>query len=129
MANASFWLGTAEAAEFHGLNFSVYHLCGRGREVSTLKPEDLSVVRVNEDLHSYHVISTTLQRDKDGPLQELSLYPHRDSLQEDPYFGFIHFCQISGGEGQKLRHTVRVQYRLHEMACQVCISKDGVRAT
>ena len=39
MANGCFWLGTAEAAEFHGLNTSVYHLCGRGREVSTLKPE------------------------------------------------------------------------------------------
>jgi hypothetical protein len=50
MATACFWLGTAEAAKFHGLNVSVYHLIGRGREVSTLKPEDLSVVRASEDL-------------------------------------------------------------------------------
>jgi len=95
MANACFWLGTAEAAEFHGLNVSVCHLCGRGREVSTLKPEDLGAICMNEDLHSCNVTSTTLQHDKAGPLQELSLYPHSHSLQEDPHFGFI--CSSSEG--------------------------------
>jgi len=95
MANACFWLGTAEAAEFHRLDVSVCHLCGGGREVSALKPEDLSVVCVNEDLHSHHAISVTLQRNKDGPLLELSLYPHRHSLQAGPHFGFI--CSLSVG--------------------------------
>ena len=44
----------------------------------------------------YNVISVTLQRDKDGPLQELSLYPHRHSLQEDPYFGLIYSLLVGG---------------------------------
>jgi len=96
MANVCFWLGAAEAAEFHGLNVSVCHPRGRGREVSTLKPEDLSVIHLDEDLHSCNAISTTLQHDKDDPSQELTLCPHRHSLQEDPHFGFI--CSpLAGG--------------------------------
>jgi len=102
MADACFWLGTAEASEFHGLNVSAYHLIGRGREVSTLKPEDLSLVRVNEELHNHHVISVTLQRDKDGPLQELSIYPHRHSLQEDPYFCLIYSLLVGGCDKSSL---------------------------
>jgi len=96
MANACFWLGTAEAAEFHGLNVSLYHLIGRGREVSTLKPEDLSVTSANEDHLNHQVISVSIQRDKDGPLQELAIYPHRHSLQEDPYFGLV-YTLLAGG--------------------------------
>lgn len=95
MANACFWLGTAEAAEFHGLNVFLYHLIGRGREVSTLKPEDISITNAEDPIH-HHVISVTIQRDKDGPLQELSLYPHRHSLQEDPYFGLIYSLLVGG---------------------------------
>ena len=39
MASACFWLATRQSAEFHGLNVFLYHLLGRGRETSTLKPE------------------------------------------------------------------------------------------
>ena len=96
MANACFWLGTIDAAEFHGLNVSVFHLCGRGREVSALKPEDLSMVYVGEGLQNFDVLSVSLQRNKDGPLQELSLYPHRESLCEDPYFALIYSLLVGG---------------------------------
>lgn len=96
MANACFWLGTADAAEFHGLNTSTFHLCGRGGEVSTLKPEDLSVSYIEDMSLAYYVISVSIQRDKDGPLQELTLYPHRQSLQEDPYFGLVYSLLVGG---------------------------------
>jgi hypothetical protein len=96
MANACFWLGTIDAAEFHGINVSVFHLCGRGLEVSALKPEDLSVVYVSKGLQNFDVLSVSLQRDKDGPLQELSLYPHRESLCEDPYFALIYSLLVGG---------------------------------
>ena len=96
MANACFWLGTIDAAEFHGLNVSVFHLCGRGREVSILKPVDVSVVYVSEGLQNFDLLSVSLQRDKDGPLQELSLYPHRESLCEDPYFALIYSLLVGG---------------------------------
>jgi len=90
------WLGTAEAAEFHGLNVSAYHLIGRGCKVSTLKPEDLNAVSANKDLQNHHLVSVTIQRDKDAPLQDLSIYPHRHSLQDDPYFGLIYSLLVGG---------------------------------
>jgi hypothetical protein len=96
MANACFWLGTTDAAEFHGINVSVFHLCGRGCEVSVLKPEDLSVMYVSEGLQNFDVLSVSLQRDKDVSLQELSLYPHRESLCKDPYFALIYSLLVGG---------------------------------
>ena len=66
MANASFWLGTAQASEFHALNVFTYQLSGRGRECAVLKAEDLDMVKIDEELLSYHVMSVSIQRDKEG---------------------------------------------------------------
>ena len=64
--------------------------------MSTLKPEDLSVVEGNENLLTYRLISVSLQRDRDGPLQVLSLYPHRHSPQDDPCFGLLYSLVVGG---------------------------------
>lgn len=96
MGKACFWLGTVDSAEFHGLNVWIYHLLGRGRDVAILKPEDVSVVCVDEDVHSYRLLEVSLQRDKDGPLQELNLYPHKTSVEEDPYFGLLYLLLFGG---------------------------------
>lgn len=82
IGQASFWLGSSDAAEFHGLNVMAFHLVGRGREVSTLVPEDLSTVRATPSLENHHNVSVELQNDKDGPLQDLTIYPHFDAIEE-----------------------------------------------
>ena len=90
MANACFWLATSQSAEFHGLNVFLYHLLGRGRETSTLKPEDIGIIDTNDNLHDYQLLCITIQRDKEGALQELNLYPDKTSIQRDPYFGLLY---------------------------------------
>jgi len=49
MVNTGFWFGACKAEEFHGPNAFVDHLCGRGREVSMLRPEDLCISDANEE--------------------------------------------------------------------------------
>lgn len=94
MGSACFWLATSDAAEFHCLNVLTYHLCGRGRECSVLKPEDIYISLIDEDVHSYRVLSVNIQCDKGGPEQDLNLYPHKNSLQEDPYFAVIYLLLV-----------------------------------
>ena len=96
IANACILLGTAESAEFYGLNVFAFHLCGRGREVSTLKPEDLGLSRVHENFQRFQVISVEIQRDKEGKEQDLNIYPHVETLQEDPYFALIYMLIVGG---------------------------------
>lgn len=90
MGSACFWLASSDSAEFHCLNVLTYHLCGRGGECSVLKPEDIYISAIDEDVHSYRVLSVNIKDDKLGPEQDLNLYPHVNSLQEDPYFGIIY---------------------------------------
>ena len=96
MANACFWLATSQSAEFHGLNVFLCHLLGRGRETSTLKPEDIGVIDTNDNLHDYQLLCTTIQRDKEGALQELNLCPDKTSIQRDPHFSLLHCLLVCG---------------------------------
>jgi hypothetical protein len=98
MARACFWLGNADSAEFHALNVMTFHLIGRGREVAVLTPDDLTAVRIDNDLANHYLISVSLQRDKEGPFQDLTLYPHQKSVEEDPYFSLIYSLLVGGSD-------------------------------
>jgi hypothetical protein len=96
LACRCFWISTTEGAEFHFLNTAQFQLAGRGSEVALLKVEDIYCVDAYEDTQQYKIICSRLQRDKDGPLQELSIYPHRDSVHQDMYFALVYYIVMSG---------------------------------
>lgn len=96
LATGCLWDGSAETAEFlHLLNTS-YHCSGRGSEVSLCKPEDIRAVEVDEGAHQYHILQAEVQRQKDGPLQNIAIYPHRDGVLEDYYFSLIYLLVMIG---------------------------------
>jgi hypothetical protein len=96
MATGYIWLGTAESAEFWHLLNTSYHCSGRGSEVSLITPEGTTVVEVNEDVYQYSILQTDVQRQKNGPLQSLPIYPHRDGILEDFYFSLIYLIVMVG---------------------------------
>ena len=96
MATGCVWLGTAETAEFWHLLNTQYHCSGRGSEVSLIKPNDLSIVEVNEDVYQYKILQIDVQRQKDGPHQSIAIYPHRDGVFEDFYFSLIYLVVMVG---------------------------------
>jgi hypothetical protein len=89
MARTCFWFGNVDSAEFHALNVMTFHLIGRGCKVAILTPDDLTAIRVNHELENHYAISVSLQRNKDGPLQDLTLFLHQRSIEGDPYFSLI----------------------------------------
>jgi hypothetical protein len=96
MATGCIWLGTAESAEFWHLLNTSYHCSGRGSEVSLVTPEGTTVVEVNEDVYQYSILQTDVQRQKNGPFQSISVYPHRDGVLEDFYFSLIYMVVMVG---------------------------------
>jgi len=96
LATACIWLGTPEFTEFWLLLHATYHCFGRGSETSLMKPEDTKTADVNESLHSYNVLAVQLQRQKDGILQTLPIYPHREGVLEDFCFSLLHHVVING---------------------------------
>jgi hypothetical protein len=96
MATGCIWLGDAKSAEFWHLLNTSYHCSGRGSEVSLITPEGTTVAEVNEDVYQYSVLQTDVQRQKDGPFQSLSIYPHRDGVLEDFYFSLIYLIVMVG---------------------------------
>ena len=85
LATGCVWDGSAETAEFWHLLNTTYHCSGRCSEVSLIKPDDVRAVEVNESISQYNILQTTIQRQKDGPLQNIAIYPHRDGILEDYY--------------------------------------------
>lgn len=93
MANVCFLLGSTDFAEFHAINVLMYHVIGRGREVSVLKPEDLYLVDISTRT-SEQVLAILLQPDKGNEFQELNLYPQNVDLQEDVYFALCYHLLV-----------------------------------
>ncbi|KAG7365133.1 hypothetical protein IV203_038336 [Nitzschia inconspicua] len=89
LATGCLWDGSVETAEFLHLLNTTYHCSGRGSEVSLIKPEDIRAVEASEGIHQYHIIQVEVQRQKDGPLQNIAIYTHRDGVLEDYYFSLI----------------------------------------
>jgi len=84
------WLGTVEAAELLHLNNAMMQCSGRGTEVSLLTKEGVKALDVNELCCSYKILKTDLTRQKDGPRQSISIYPHRDSMHHDVCFSLMY---------------------------------------
>lgn len=103
MATACIWMGKPEFAEFWHLCTTSYHCSGRASEVSLIKADDVSTTEINELVYRYNVLSVAVQRQKDGPWDNLPIYPHRDSIFEDFYFSLIHLLVVKGcGHGYVL---------------------------
>jgi hypothetical protein len=96
MATGCIWDGTAETAEFWHLLNTSYHCSSWCSEVSFVKPEDIRAVEVNECIHRYDILQSDVQRQKDGPLQSIAIYPHRDGVLEDYYFSLIYLIVMTG---------------------------------
>ena len=73
LATGCIWDGSAETAEFWHLLNTSYHCSGRGSEVSLGKPEAIRAVEVNECVHQCHILQAEVQRQKDGPLQNIAI--------------------------------------------------------
>lgn len=84
IAIGCYWLGTVEAAEFLHLNNTMMQCSGRGTEVSLLTKDNIRSSDVNELCYSYKILKVDLSRQKDGPRQSISIYPHRDSVHHRP---------------------------------------------
>jgi len=84
------WLGTVEAAEFLHLNNTMMQCSGRGTELSLLTKEGVKASDVNELCCSYKILKIDLTRQKDGPRQSISIYPHRDSMHQDVCFSLMY---------------------------------------
>jgi len=91
--------GSATFAEFWHINNLLFHLSGRITEVACFRVADLSVRRVNEGSYSYDILQCHLKRFKNGELQELPLFPHRDSLFQDPYFSLLYHVLMNNVSG------------------------------
>lgn len=96
MATGCIWLCTAESAEFWHLLSTSYHCAGRGSEVSLVTVEGTNAIEVNEGLCQYGILQVDVQRQKDGPFQQVAIYPHRDSIFQDFYFSLIHLVVVTG---------------------------------
>jgi len=96
MATGCIWDGTAATAEFWHLLNTTYHCSGRCSEVSLVKPEDIRALEVNECIHQYDILQSDVQRQKDGLLQSVAIYPHRDGVLEDYYFSLIYLIVMTG---------------------------------
>ena len=96
LATGCIWDGTVETAEFWHLLNTTYHCSGRGSEVSLCKPEDIRAVEVDEGIHQYHILQAEVQRQKEGPLQTIAIYPHRDGVLEDYYFSLVYLLVMTG---------------------------------
>ena len=53
-------------------------------------------MEVDEGIHQYHILQAEVQRQKDGPLQNITIYPHRDGTLKDYYFSLIHLLVMTG---------------------------------
>jgi len=84
------WLGAVEATEFLHLNNAMMQCSGRGTEVSLLTKEGVKASDVNELCCSYKILKIDLTRQKDGPRQSISIYPHRDSMHQDACFSLVY---------------------------------------
>jgi hypothetical protein len=91
--------GSATFAEFRQINNLLFHLSGRITEVACVGVADLSVRRVDEGSYSYDILQCHLKRFKNGALQELPLFPHRDSLFQDSYFSLLYHVLMNTVSG------------------------------
>ena len=64
------------------------------------KPEDVRAVEVNVCILQCTILQTTVQRQKDGPLQNIAIYPHRDGILEDYFFSLIYLLVMTGCNSQ-----------------------------
>jgi hypothetical protein len=55
-------------------------------------------VKVDEGAHQYHILQAEVQRQKDGSLQNIAIYPHRDGVLEDYYFSLIYLLVMIGSK-------------------------------
>lgn len=94
IAIGCYWLGSVEAAEFLHLNNTMMQCSGRGTEVSLLTKDSIKASDVNELCYSYKILKIDLTRQKDGPRQSISVYPHRDSIHQDVYFSLMYFIAM-----------------------------------
>jgi hypothetical protein len=95
IAIGCYWLGTPEAAEFLHLNNTMMQCSGRGTEVSLLTKDGIKASDVNELCYSYQILKVDLARQKDGPRQSISTYPHRDSVHQDVYFSLMYLIVMN----------------------------------
>jgi hypothetical protein len=65
--------------------------CGaRGTEVSLIAKNNIKASDVNKLCYCYKILKIDLARQKDGPRQTISIYPHRDSIHQDVYFSLVY---------------------------------------
>jgi len=95
MALACIWMGNAEAAEFLHLNNSTFHMAGRGSECSLSKMSDISTKTSINGLSETTHLSVRLQRHKDGPEQDVAIYPHKTNFYECYLFSLGYLALFS----------------------------------
>lgn len=96
LATGCIWIGTVEGAEFWHLLNACYHCVGRGSEVSLATPIGLESVEVTEEFQEYRTLQQDIQKQKSGPFQSISIYPHRDGILEDFYFSLVYLVVMVG---------------------------------
>ena len=65
-----------------------------------IKPNDARAVEVNECISQCTIPQTTVQRQKDGPLQSIAMCPHRDGTLEDCHFSLVCLLAMTGCNSQ-----------------------------
>ena len=96
IAYASLFLNTFKAAEFWHLCNNGLHCAGRGSECSLQMPEHHTEQRLSQGGNEpFHVTTVYMFRQKVGSSQDLPIFPHRDSWEQDWYFSLIYLIVMT----------------------------------
>ena len=80
------WDSTSEAIDF-SLNKCLYHLSARTCEAAGQLKQNLTYKELQEDTHKFDVLKLELDRHKVDVTQHPVVFPHREGIFQDFYFG------------------------------------------
>ena len=87
LAAICIWAGDHSSVAFFAFNKMLYHLVARCCEASILSKHEVTTVRRSENGHIFDILMFNLERHKTGSHQKPVMYPHRDEMLWDAYFG------------------------------------------
>ena len=87
LAAICLWQGTFRCINFFSINKCLYHLVARCCEASALRKDQIKTQIRSEGNQTYHVLQFHLERHKTMTDQHPLVYPHKDNMLWDLYFG------------------------------------------
>ena len=99
MATVCIWIANPESAEFWHLNNSMTQCSGRGSEIACSRHDCVTVGSLDEVNVKYNVLQHRCNRFKTGVLQDLDVFPHKESWEMCYYFSGAYNLIMQNGYG------------------------------